>query len=127
MARLNWAAVRHRGTTDVLSFPALELLGPAKADALADGRRALPAAGAALRKAALQSAPLPLVLGDTVICLPQALRQAKEQGHAPAMELRRLLVHSIAHLCGFDHERGPRGERAMNAFEDALLARLRAS
>ena len=43
-------------------------------------------------------------VGDLVICVPQAARQARERGHSLARELRVLLVHGWLHLLGHDHE-----------------------
>jgi probable rRNA maturation factor len=44
-------------------------------------------------------------LGDIVIGVPYAARQARAQGHAVAREVQILLVHGILHLLGHDHER----------------------
>lgn len=43
-------------------------------------------------------------VGDVVISVPQAARQARERGHALSRELRVLLVHGWLHLLGHDHE-----------------------
>lgn len=58
--------------------------------------------------AALEEAPdLPDVscveLGDIVISLDTARRQASEQGHNLARELRWLVSHGLLHLLGWDH------------------------
>jgi probable rRNA maturation factor len=45
------------------------------------------------------------VAGDLAVSVPTALRQACEQGHALAVELKVLLLHGLLHLAGFDHER----------------------
>lgn len=124
MERLNWEALGHRGTTDVLSFPQGEVVTPKAADRLAGGAKGVREVRRALERLCEQSGPVPMVLGDIVICLPQARRQAREQGIPVEMELRRLLVHGISHLVGFDHERSHKAEAAMHAFEDALLLEL---
>ncbi len=46
----------------------------------------------------------PRHLGDIVISLPQATRQANEIGHGLASELRFLILHGTLHLLGYDHE-----------------------
>lgn len=46
------------------------------------------------------------VLGDVVISLDTAARQAAERGHTLLDECRILLVHGVLHLYGFDHEEG---------------------
>jgi probable rRNA maturation factor len=43
-------------------------------------------------------------LGDVVIAVPTARRQAAEQGHAVERELRTLLLHGVLHCLGYDHE-----------------------
>jgi probable rRNA maturation factor len=44
-------------------------------------------------------------LGDIVIATGVAARQAREQGHTVATELRILALHGLLHLLGYDHER----------------------
>lgn len=43
-------------------------------------------------------------LGDIVISVPYATRQALSRGEAPAREIDRLLLHGYLHLLGYDHE-----------------------
>jgi probable rRNA maturation factor len=43
-------------------------------------------------------------LGDIVISLPQAQRQAEVAGHSLDRELRVLLLHGVLHCLGHDHE-----------------------
>ncbi len=61
------------------------------------------------------------VLGDIVISLPMAARQAKAAGEPLRREIDRLLVHGLLHLLGYDHERGGKQERVMQAAERRLL------
>jgi|SRR5688572_2793722 probable rRNA maturation factor len=46
----------------------------------------------------------PGLLGDIVIALGVARRQAAEAGHAFGTELRVLALHGLLHLLGYDHE-----------------------
>ena len=70
---------RHKNrTTDVLTFPADETYGDPQ-------RKGKP-------------------LGDIVISTDQARRQAGEERHSLATEVRYLLVHGILHALGYDHE-----------------------
>jgi len=96
MRRINY---RHRWidrTTDVLAFPA----------------------GSAV------CAGAPLVLGDVVISIDTARRQAREAGATLREECRRLLIHGYLHLLGYDHERSrPEAER-MRRMERRLEAQL---
>jgi len=43
-------------------------------------------------------------LGEVIISYPQAVEQAREQGHATEKELALLVIHGILHLLGYDHE-----------------------
>jgi probable rRNA maturation factor len=43
-------------------------------------------------------------LGEIVISVAQAARQAGEAGHSLASELRLLVIHGYLHLLGYDHE-----------------------
>lgn len=59
-------------------------------------------------------------LGDVIISYPQALAQAREQGHSVQRELALLLIHGVLHLLGYDHEE-PREAKKMRAREEELL------
>jgi probable rRNA maturation factor len=43
-------------------------------------------------------------LGEIVISVPAALRQAREEGHSLREEIRLLVIHGVLHLMGYDHE-----------------------
>ncbi|MBF0171454.1 MAG: rRNA maturation RNase YbeY [Nitrospinae bacterium] len=90
--------------TDVLSFPQLD------DEELPD---------------ALRGNGSGILLGDVVISVDTARRQAKERGLALDEEIDRLLVHGMLHLVGYDHERGPNDARSQRAKENALLKKLR--
>jgi probable rRNA maturation factor len=72
-----------------------------------------------------------LPLGDIVINLQQAKRQAKEHGMTFYEELTRLLIHGLLHLLGYDHERNKYHARKMRRIEKELIEaigkRVRAS
>jgi probable rRNA maturation factor len=63
------------------------------------------------------------VLGDVVISVPTARRQAQARGHEVDTELRVLLVHGVLHLLGHDHESDAE-DRAMAAEEARCLLGL---
>jgi probable rRNA maturation factor len=94
MRELNGRWRGKRWTTDVLSFPS-EQGEFEKAEGLS--------------------------LGDVVISVEQAARQAAENGLDFEGELAQLILHGLLHLCGYDHERDG-GE--MNALELSLRRRL---
>lgn len=94
MRELNGRWRGKEGTTDVLSFPS--------------------------RQDEFEKAE-GLSLGDVVISLEQAARQAREHGLELEEEVAQLILHGLLHLCGYDHERDG-GE--MNALELRLRRRL---
>ena len=94
MRELNRRWRGKRGTTDVLSFPAGQ---------------------DEFERAAGET------LGDVVISVERAGRQAAEQGLSFEREVEQLILHGMLHLCGYDHERDD-GE--MNALELRLRRRL---
>jgi probable rRNA maturation factor len=61
-------------------------------------------------------------VGDVVISLPAALRQAGEGGWSLARELRRLLAHGLLHCLGHDHGTRAQALRMARA-ERRLLGR----
>jgi probable rRNA maturation factor len=59
-------------------------------------------------------------LGDIVISLPRARRQAREAGHPINDEVRLLAVHGFLHLLGYDHAE-PAEETAMSGLSNRIL------
>ncbi len=85
MERLNSTFRGKRKTTDVLSFP------------IYNSFRDIPVGGGQPR--------IPfLPIGDIVINIDAAIRQAAEYGVDNYEEIRRLLIHGFLHLLGYDHE-----------------------
>jgi probable rRNA maturation factor len=97
MRRLNRQYRKKDRTTDVLAFPMREALAPHAARFATN------------------------MLGDVVISVPQARRQALEVGRQLDDELVSLLVHGVLHLCGYDHERGDKEAARMHRRERQLL------
>jgi len=62
------------------------------------------------------------LLGDIVISLPYAARQAKRRGEPASREIDRLLLHGLLHLLGYDHETD---EGEMDTLEASLRRRLK--
>lgn len=61
------------------------------------------------------------VLGDLVISIETAGRQADALGHALATEVTVLLVHGLLHLLGYDHETNEQDAARMREEERRLL------
>jgi probable rRNA maturation factor len=108
MADLNREWRQQEGPTDVLAFAAQEALPPQgtltpwiQADLAEDE---------------------PLELGDIVISLETAARQAEEHDHTIERELRFLASHGLLHLLGWDHPDAPSLERMLSR-QERLLAR----
>jgi probable rRNA maturation factor len=93
-------------TTDVLSFP--QILD----SSIHDSRITPP------------QADHEVVLGDIVINLHKAERQTAQYGLTLNEELKRLLIHGLLHLTGYDHEKGGYAERKMKEKTRYLLAGL---
>ena len=64
------------------------------------------------------------LLGDVVISLQQAQKQAREKRKDFAREVEWLLIHGILHLLGYDHERSRKDERIMRAMERKIQRAL---
>jgi len=101
IGRLNSVYLGKKVPTDVLSFPWREA---------GDGKRK---AGA--------DAEFAHFLGDVVISVETARRNARQEGHSTLSEIRWLILHGVLHLLGYDHETD-RGE--MTRLELALRERL---
>lgn len=88
-------------STDVLSFPLGE-------DGVYDEN---PATGAKL-------------LGDVIISVEHAVRQAAEYGHSLQREMAFLTVHSMLHLLGYDHVESEKDSEIMREKEEAVLIKM---
>lgn len=102
--------------TDVLSFSQIEVPRDAPVT------RGTTPRGKAVDPALLGRRP---VLGDIVISLDTAERQAPRYGHSLEAEVERLLVHGVLHLLGHDHVHGGRQAGRMKDEEARLLAAVR--
>jgi probable rRNA maturation factor len=63
-------------------------------------------------------------LGDLALSPAYCAREADAAGMDREMRLGHLVVHGILHLAGWDHERGPEDEAAMEALEERILASM---
>ncbi len=62
--------------------------------------------------------------GDIFLSMDRALEQSREYDIPLENELIRLLVHSVLHLYGYDHETGAENAKRMYAKEDEVISRL---
>ncbi len=62
-------------------------------------------------------------IGDILICLPIAVKQAKEFKHSEKRELSFLFVHGLLHLLGYDHQSSEE-ERKMFALQEKILSEM---
>jgi probable rRNA maturation factor len=51
------------------------------------------------------------ILGDVVLSVPTARRQARAHGHTLVSELTMLLAHGVLHLLGWDHDTPAKDKR----------------
>ncbi|RMD45558.1 MAG: rRNA maturation RNase YbeY [Aquificota bacterium] len=63
-------------------------------------------------------------LGDIVISLPFAKKQAKEIGFSYKEEVLRLLIHGILHLLGYDHEKSEEEAEKMFSIQESIFSKL---
>ncbi len=96
MRRLNRDYRQKDRTTDVLAFACREAGGPASP-----------------------------MLGDVVVSVPTAMRQAVSLKHSLDEELVRLLIHGLLHVVGYDHECGEKEARRMRRKEEKLFEALK--
>ncbi len=62
-------------------------------------------------------------IGEILICLSRARKQAKEVGRSLKNELAKLLLHGYLHLIGYDHEKLTDAKK-MEKIEDDILRKL---
>ncbi|HNX24550.1 MAG TPA: rRNA maturation RNase YbeY [Spirochaetota bacterium] len=60
-------------------------------------------------------------LGDIYISLERASEQAVEYEVTLADELKRLVIHGVLHLLGYDHELSEEDEKRMNILEEKIF------
>jgi rRNA maturation RNase YbeY len=106
---INYRFLSH--PTDVLSFAQIDA-GQTDAFAAAPGEYRPPDAKP---------------LGDVVISVETAARQAHQMGQNTSRRLRTLLIHGMLHLLGYDHERSKSGAAVMFDYQDQLEAALDAA
>ena len=95
IARLNRQYLGREGPTNVLAFPMMDF---SSNDFDTD------------------------LLGDVVISMDTAQREAEESGAPFSLVFDRLLIHGILHILGYDHEEPNFEARRMEEEEDRLLA-----
>ena len=101
----------HDAPTNVLSFPAPDLLPPPLAgQGRGGGRRAA-------------RSERPKTLGDIVIAFETTAREAAAEGKPLKHHLAHLAVHGFLHLVGYDHEKA-RDAKKMESLEVEILAGL---
>jgi len=66
----------------------------------------------------------PNLLGDVIISVETAAREAKDAGISVESRFDQLLIHGTLHLFGFDHEKTPGQTKAMRVKEKQLLELL---
>jgi len=117
--RLNSFYLGKNRATDVLSFPwnAQRRQPPKRAGS--ERARSTYTRRSANERAALEFKNF---LGDIIISVDTAKRNARQEGHSTLNEIRWLILHGVLHLLGYDHEKD-HGE--MSGLELSLRKRLR--
>jgi probable rRNA maturation factor len=106
MEHLNFDHMGERGPTDVLAFPLHEWYVDGSESHLADDDGVSP--------------PGRMLLGDVVVDVDQAVRQAAEGPWSVAEEMTLLAIHGTLHLLGHDHSDIDE-EEAMRSVERGVL------
>lgn len=65
-----------------------------------------------------------VILGDIVISLEKAFKQAHEYNHSIFREISYLTVHSMLHLLNYDHENGGLEAVRMREKEETVLSKI---
>ncbi|MBI4034973.1 MAG: rRNA maturation RNase YbeY [Candidatus Chisholmbacteria bacterium] len=87
MAKLNRQWLGREGATDVLSFPLEDVESRESSQA-----------------GFVYPPDLPLMLGDVVVCWPEAIKQAAERNVLVDDEVAMLVEHGLRHLLGEHHD-----------------------
>jgi probable rRNA maturation factor len=117
--RLNSLYLGKNRATDVLSFPWNAQHGQPPQRPGSERARSRYTRRSANERKALEFKNF---LGDIVISVDTAKRNARQEGHSTLNEIRWLILHGFLHLLGYNHERD-HGE--MTSLELALRSRLR--
>jgi len=64
------------------------------------------------------------ILGDVVISVEQAEKQARKRRKTLEQEIESLLIHGILHLLGYDHERSEKDAKIMRGMEKKVSRAL---
>ncbi|WP_099467631.1 rRNA maturation RNase YbeY [Konateibacter massiliensis] len=98
--------------TDVLSFPMIEYKTPSDFSDVEEREEEYfnPDTGE-------------LMLGDIVLSVDKVFEQAESYNHSVMREFAFLIVHSVLHLCGYDHME-PEEAKVMEAKQRDILAEL---
>jgi rRNA maturation RNase YbeY len=70
--------------------------------------------------------PASTILGDVIVSLPTAAREAHDLQQSLEERVVYLLLHGLLHLLGYDHEGSAVQRRRMEALEQEVLAHLQA-
>ena len=98
MSRINWQFLRHKGSTDVITFDHHEPTGSG-------------------------GHPSENLHGEAFICVADAVRQAREFNTTWPSELVRYVVHALLHLRGYD-DLQPAARRVLKREENRLVSQL---
>ena len=116
--RLNLLYRGKNRATDVLSFPWVAQQNLPRARKGSGRARPRHARRSVTNRATMEFKNF---LGDIVISVDTAKRNAREEGHSTLNEIRWLILHGFLHLLGYDHESD---EGQMTKLELALRRRL---
>jgi probable rRNA maturation factor len=115
ITRVNETFLRHKGSTDVITFDYADGAGRESHPAIHNA----PGAPASERR----HAGAAWLHGEILVCMDEALAQARRFRTTWQSELVRYVVHGVLHLLGHDDRRSG-ARRSMKQAESALLCTL---
>lgn len=63
-------------------------------------------------------------LGELVVCLREVVKNARKASNSFEQELKRIIIHGVLHLLGYDHEKSDEEARNMEKREEQYLKEL---
>ena len=104
---MGFACPKIKKTARLVAQQALNLLGQAPVELtikfVSPKQISFPSFDVKVGELVPTAADNPSYLGDMAICLKQTKRQAKEYGNTNCQEVKKLVIHSVLHMLGYDH------------------------
>ena len=117
MADLNMKHLGHEGDTDILTFDYGEGISRERNT----GELLAPQFGPSDTDRRLSPFSRVTIMGECCICPERVTKQSADWGSTPQEEMRRVMVHGLLHLVGYD-DKNSVDQKQMREAEDRALA-----